>query len=156
MRVQSLPCIAGLSLAALLALPSPVMAIGQRSFNSVTGVNFGSYDVFNNSPTDATATITYSCTLALMITIDLSKGNASIYAPRQMRQGGSFTLNYNLFTEATRNTIWGDGTGGSSRYGPIIPTPFTQVTVTVYARIPARQNARVGNYTDSITSTINF
>jgi spore coat protein U domain-containing protein, fimbrial subunit CupE1/2/3/6 len=154
MRVQGLPGIAGLALAALLALP--MAAMGQCSFVSVTGVNFGAYDVFNNSPTGSTGTITSSCTLALTITMDLSKGNASTYATWQMRQGGSFTLNYNRFTEATRNTIWGDGPDGSSRYGPIIPTPFTQMTLTVYDRIPARQNARVGSYTDTITATINF
>jgi spore coat protein U-like protein len=156
MRAKYLLSVAGWALAALLALPRPVAAIGQCSFNSVTGINFGAYDVFNSNHTDSTGTITYNCiTLDTPITIDLSKGNASSYATRQMRQGAN-TLDYNLFLEATRTTIWGDGTGGSSRYGPIMPPLLTQVTVTVYARIPARQNARVGSYTDTITVTINF
>jgi spore coat protein U-like protein len=73
-----------------------------------------------------------------------------------MRQALSFRLDYNLFLDANRTTIWGDGTGGSSRSGPIMPPLLTQVTVTVYTRIPARQNVRVGHYTDSITATINF
>jgi len=123
---------------------------------SVSGVNFGPYDVFNTSHTDSTGSITYNCiTQDTPITIDLRKGNAASYATRQMRQG-AYTLEYNLFLEATRTTIWGDGTGGSSRYGPIMPPLLTQVTVTVYACIPARQNARVGSYTDTIAATINF
>jgi spore coat protein U-like protein len=158
MRVQSLLYIAGLALAALLIATNPAApAIGSCSFNSVSGVNFGAYDVFNNSHTDSTGSITYTCaSLLTPITIDLSKGNASSYATRQMRQGDSFTLNYNLFLDANRTTIWGDSTGGSSRYGPIMPPLLTQVTVTVYGRIPARQNVRVGSYTDTITATINF
>jgi spore coat protein U-like protein len=156
MRAKHLLSVAGLVLAALLALPWPVAAIGQCSFNSVTGINFGAYDVFNSSHTDSTGSITYTCvSLLTPITIDLSKGNASSYVTRQMRQSTN-TLEYNLFLDATRTTIWGDGTGGSSRYGPIMPPLLTQVTVTVYARIPARQNARVGSYTDTITVTINF
>jgi spore coat protein U-like protein len=154
MAAKYLLSVAGLALAALLA---PVAAIGQCSFDSVTGVNFGAYDVFNNSHTDSTGTITYTCiTVGTPITIDLSKGNASSYATRQMRQGASDTLDYNLFRDATRTTIWGDGTGGSSRYGPITPPLQTQVSVTVYGRIPARQNATVGSFTDTITVTINF
>jgi spore coat protein U-like protein len=157
MRAKHLLSVAGWALVALVALPRPVAAIGSCSFNSVSGVNFGAYDVFNNSHTDSTGSITYSClNLLSTITIDLSQGNASSYATRQMRQGASFTLDYNLFLDANRTTIWGDGTGGSSRYGPIMPPLLTQVTVTVYGRIPARQNVRVGPYTDTITATINF
>jgi spore coat protein U-like protein len=157
MRAKHRLSVAGLALAALLALPRPVAAIGNCSFNSVSGVTFGAYNVFNPAPTDSTGTITYTCiTVATPITIDLSKGNASSYAMRQMRQGASYTLDYNLFLEATRTTIWGDGTGGSSRYGPVMPPLASQVTVTVYGRIPARQNARVGSFTDTITVTINF
>jgi spore coat protein U domain-containing protein, fimbrial subunit CupE1/2/3/6 len=65
-----------------------VAAIGQCSFSSVSGVNFGSYDVCNTSHTHSTGSITYNCiALDTPITIDLSKGNATTYVPRQMRQG---------------------------------------------------------------------
>lgn len=159
MSAKYLLSVAGLALVALLALPRPVAAIGSCSFNSVTGVNFGPYDVFNNSHTDSTGTLIFTCTgggAMDTITLDLSKGNASSYATRQMRQGASYTLDYNLFLDATKTMIWGDGTGGSSRYGPVIPPKNTQVNLTVYGRIPARQNARVGSFTDTITVTINF
>jgi spore coat protein U-like protein len=89
------------------------------------------------------------------ITVDLSKGNATSYFPRQMRQG-AYTVDYNLYLDASRVSVWGDGTGGSSRYGPAIPPNNMTITVTIYGRMPARQNARVGSYTDSITATINF
>jgi spore coat protein U-like protein len=123
----------------------------------VSGVNFGPYNVFTNSPTDSTGTIILTCTdvgPTDAITIDLSTGSATSYAPRQMRQG-SDALNYNLFRDPSRLEIWGDGTGGSSRYGPMVPPNNTQVNLTIYGCIPVRQNVRVGTYSDTITVTIN-
>lgn len=156
MHVKNLLSIVGLALAALLAISRPAAAVGECSFNSVSGVNFGAYDVFNNTPTDSTGTITYTCiSLLAPITIDLSQGNASSYVPRQMRQGVE-TLAYNLYLDAARVSVWGDGTGGTSRYGPVTPPLLSQVTVTIYGRIPARQNVSAGQYTDTITATINF
>jgi len=55
-----------------------------------------------------------------------------------------------------RSLCLGDGTGGSTRYSPVFSPLSSPVTVTIYGRIPARQNVRVGSYTDSITATINF
>jgi hypothetical protein len=89
------------------------------------------------------------------ITIDLSTGSATSYAPRQMRQG-SDALNYNLFRDPSRLEIWGDGTGGSSRYGPMVPPNNMQVNLTIYGCIPVRQNVRVDTYSDTITVIINF
>jgi len=90
------------------------------------------------------------------ITIDLSKGSAPSYFPRQMRKGAE-TMSYNLYLDAARVSGWGDGTGGTSRYGPMFPPLLgSPVTVTVYGRIPASQNVSAGAYTDTITATINF
>ena len=58
--------------------------------------------------------------------------------------------------DALSVSIWGDGTGGSSHYGPVVPPPALSVTVIVYGRIPARQNRSSGAYIDTITATINF
>jgi spore coat protein U-like protein len=46
----------------------------------------------------------------------------------------------------------------------LFPVPVTRkyellgisVTITIFGSIPARQNASVGSYTDSVTVTINF
>jgi spore coat protein U-like protein len=154
MHAKYLLCISGMALAVLMAVPRE--AIGACSFNSTVGVSFGAYRFFDATPTDSTGSITYTCLLQFSpITIDLSKGSAPTYVPRQMRKGTD-TLNYNLYLDASRVSIWGDGTGGSSRYGPISPPLITPVTVTIYGRIPASQNVRIGSYTDTGTVTINF
>jgi spore coat protein U-like protein len=156
MQTTHLLYIAGVVLAALLTAPSPTAAIGSCSFNSTVGVNFGAYDVFNTTPTDSTGSMTYTCvSLLSTITIDLSKGGGSGYIPRRMHKGSDH-MDYNLYLDASFVTVWGNGTGGSSRYGPVTPPLASPVTVTIYGRIPARQNVKWGSYTDTIVATINF
>lgn len=156
MHRASLFFLASVVLVALLTSPRPVLAIGLCSFNSTTGVSFGAYNVFNTSPTDATGSITYTCAvLGGGVTMDLSRGNASSYVPRQMRKGAE-SLAYNLYLDAAHASVWGDGTGGTSHYGPVSPPLASPVIVTVYGRIPARQNVSAGAYTDTIIVTINF
>jgi len=156
MHARHLLSISGLILAALLIAPRSAAALGSCSFGSTVGVNFGASDVFNTIPTDSTGSLTYTCISVLgTITIDLSRGSAPSYFPRQMRKGAE-TMSYNLYLDAARISVWGDGTGGTSHYGPVTPPLASPVTVTIYGRIPAGQNVSVGSYTDTITATINF
>ena len=131
---------------------------GSCTITNAVGVNFGSYDVFSNMPTDAVGYVTYRC-IDLgtgLITIDLNKGNSNSYNSRTLKNSNE-TLNYNLYLDSGKNIIWGDGTEGSSRYGPLNPTNNSDVLLSIYGRIPARQtNAKVGNYSDTITITISF
>lgn len=133
-------------------------AISSCSFVTVVGVSFGSYDTLSASPVDSTGSLTYNCQNVGptdQITIDLSKGSASTYTPRRILSGAN-VLQFNLFRDAARTVIWGDNTGGSSHYGPERPPDGTNVTVTVYGRIPGSQNVKAGSYADTIVATINF
>ena len=122
---------------------------------SATGVAFGNYDVFSSSSVDINGSVTYNCASATAITIDLSQGNAASYTiPRQLKDGSN-SLNYNLYLDAGRTQIWGNGIGGITDH--YINSSATTGTETIYGRIPPLQtNAKVGSYTDSITATINF
>ena len=123
---------------------------------SVTSVAFGSYNVFTTTPTDSTGTITYECnSRASNISISLSDGSSSTFNPRTLRKG-SEVLNYNLFTNAARTTIWGDGTGGTAVYSQGNPPNNQNVNLTVYGRIPAQQDVSAGNYSDTVLAIINF
>ena len=64
--------------------------------------------------------------------IQLDKGGAPTFTPRQMRRSGEI-LSYNLYLDSTRSTIWGDGTGGTQAYTRANP-PLNQ-TATVTATI---------------------
>jgi spore coat protein U-like protein len=148
----------------LLGLALMVLSTAARAVScnvSATSVAFGSYNVFNASPLNATGTITVHCTnlLALLVNynIKLSKGLSGSYAPRQMANGAN-RLNYNLYTDATRLTVWGDGSGGTSFVSNSLLAVVLGVTVnhTVYGRVLALQNVAVGSYSDNITVTLTF
>jgi spore coat protein U-like protein len=124
---------------------------------SATGVNFGTYDVFSSTPDDSTGTITYRCGSSdHHITVTLSRGSSGTFSPRRMNQAGGEQLAYNVFTDATRTTIWGDGSGGTSVYSETNPPNNQDVVLTLYGRIPALQDVSVGSYADTLVATVNF
>ncbi len=67
----------------------------------------------------------------------------------------SDALNYNLYLDAARTSIWGDGTGGTALFTVAIPSGKA-VNVTIFGRIPAGQDVAAGSYSDSIVVTIQF
>ncbi len=142
----------GLAIAVLLLVALPAMA---ACAISTTGVNFGTYDVFATAPRDWTGSVTYRCTVTSPLMIILDKGGATTFNPRQMRNG-SKALNYNLYLDASRTIIWGDGTGGTHVYTDPAPVKNQSVTVTIFGRIPAGQDVNAGSYSNTITVTINF
>jgi spore coat protein U domain-containing protein, fimbrial subunit CupE1/2/3/6 len=132
------------------AQPAPSCTI------SATSVNFGNYNVFNSAAVDSTGTITYSCNShATSITISLSKGASSSYNQRIMIKGAE-SLTYNLFTDAAKTSVWGDGTGGTSVYSRTNPSNNTNVNLTVYGQIPPGQDVSAGTFSDTVSATINF
>jgi spore coat protein U-like protein len=147
-----------LALAAGVWLASPQRASAQGLFSctiSVTGVNFGPYDVFGASPVDSTGNVRYRCgILAFNITITLSRGQSPTFSPRTM-VSGSEQLGYNLYLDAAHTVIWGDGSGGTQQYSIVNP-PNGNVNLPIYGRIPPGQDVRAGAYNDTIVATINF
>jgi spore coat protein U-like protein len=123
---------------------------------STTSVAFGNYNVFTTTPDDSTGTITYRCnSTAANISISLSDGSSTTFSPRTLRKG-SEVLSYNLYRNAARTQIWGNGTGGTAVYTQSNPPNNQNVNVTVYGRIPALQDVSAGNYTDTVSAVINF
>ena len=122
---------------------------------STTSVNFGSYNVFTGSDTDSTGTITIDCNgSAHDIVVTLSKGASSSFSPRTMLRG-SEGLSYNLYRDAARTSVWGDGTAGTSTYTNPNP-PNSPFNVPIYGRVPAGQDVSAGVYSDTVSAVINF
>lgn len=135
---------------ALAAASRPAHAC---TITSSTGVSFGVYNVYAAAPLDSAGTITYSCTLSISVTIDIGTGSGT-YASRTMRAGTS-TLAYNLYTNAARTTVWGDGTSGTGHHGPVLGL-IGSTTVSIYGRVPAGQDVAAGSYTDTVVVTLNY
>jgi spore coat protein U-like protein len=144
-------------LLATAALLIAVSAAEAACTISTTAVSFGSYNVFAGSADDGTGQITYRCTgtPTPLLTIQLDKGGSPSFSPRQMRNG-SETLNFNLYLDSTRTTIWGDGTGGTQVYSQANPANGQSINLSVFGRIPAGQDVSAGTYSATVTATIFF
>jgi len=148
-------------LAFFVALQSAIINAhaAQSSGCSLGGaaIAFGIYDPLALTPLDTVGSVVYRCGAAANnITITLSVGGGASYSTRRMISGNE-KLFYNLYRDAARQVIWGDGTGGSQAYAIKNPKPNNQdITVPIFGRIPASQNVGVGSYSDTITVTLNF
>lgn len=123
-----------------------------------SAIAFGTYDGLTGLQLDSTGTITYRCDEVLpsdSIIIQLSRGNAPSYLPRTLQQGG-YQLEYNLYLNALRTIIWGDGSAGTQQFGPFFPSNGTSTHVSVYGRIAGGQHARGGSYSDVVIVTLVF
>jgi spore coat protein U domain-containing protein, fimbrial subunit CupE1/2/3/6 len=139
------------------ALSAPVPARPQPqaacSISTATGLAFGTYDPFSTAPLDSTAQIVYRCPPG-HTRITLDAGSSGTFASRELRAGGE-VLRYNLYADAARTVIWGDGTGGSS-IGPLVVVKAGAGTsiAYVFGRIPAGQDPVVAVYRDLIRVTL--
>ena len=128
---------------------------------NVTGMAFGNYSPLDNQPSDSVGTVTVACTNLIAIfvnfTVKLSPGVAGGYQPRQLASGTGH-LSYNLYTDPLRSTVWGNGSGGTATQslGALIAIGSGALPLTVYGRIPAKQNVAPGLYSDTIIATVEY
>lgn len=125
-----------------------------------TPVSFGNYDVFSTAPLDSTGIIAISCSnpekKPMPVTVSISSGGSGSFNPRQMQfAGGADRMNYYLFIDPSKTTIWGDSTGGTSTFTDTIVRDAT-LNATIYGRIPAKQDLRAGAYSDSLLVTVTW
>ena len=140
-------------LALIAAAPAPACTI------SSAGVAFGAYNPRATGADDVTGTISVACAPSVSApVVQLSTGQSGSYSTRRL-EAGSWDLNYNLYTNTARTTVWGNGTGGSQSQtlsGGTVSGGQRRFSRTVYGRIPALQNVGVGSYSDTVVMTVIF
>ncbi|MEQ1661077.1 MAG: spore coat U domain-containing protein [Thiobacillus sp.] len=152
-------------LLATFAVACPSIALAASCTLSLSGMTFGAYDVLTPTALDTTSTINVACTRTVSpnervnYTLTASVGSGASYASRSMAQGVE-RLNYNLYRNAARSQIWGNGTGGSQTitgtHNLSNGSPTRNRNHTLYGRIPALQNVAAGNYLDTLAITLIF
>jgi spore coat protein U-like protein len=131
----------------------------------VTAANdiaFGAYDpadTNNTAALDGAGSVTVRCTRGSNATIALNQGlNAagasSCTTPlRQMSDGGTSRLRYDLYSDSGRTVAWGcTGTNDVDQAF----TSLAPVTFDTFGRIPAGQDVPAGSYADTVTVTVTF
>lgn len=108
---------------------------------------FGVYDGAQN---DGSGSFSYQCTNGTDITLSLGLGQNAQGSQRAMVKTGGQTLDYELYSDSNRATVWGIDTAG-------VDVPATSAaleTAQVYGRIPAGQSAPAGSYSDTVQITL--
>jgi len=122
--------------------------------NSVPTIAFGTLDplIDNNTQGD----IIWVCTSGTSTVIQLNGGGSGNILARTMT-GTPGALPYQLYTDASRSQIFGDGTTGND-VGVSGTGYATPDTVTVYGRVAQAdaESATNGNYSDTVVVTIVF
>jgi spore coat protein U-like protein len=67
----------------------------------------------------------------------------------------SDTLEYNIYTSATRTQVWGDGTHGTTTVN-LKNVRKNTPPVIVYGKIEPLQNVSTGNYSDQVVVTVMY
>jgi spore coat protein U-like protein len=126
---------------------------------SLGPINFGLYMPLTAVPVDVVGQFDVRCqaqpgTFAVIIGAGISGDQLA----RTLSAGGADVLNYNLYRDAARTQIWGDGTPPTvmvtgSRPSQGRPTSYSY---TVYGRVFANQAPNTGIYSDNLLVTVLF
>ena len=125
----------------------------------VSPVNFGTYTPLTPVHLDVTGQIEVRCQAQPgTFEVQFGPGTSGDQTARTLNAGGANILFYNLYRDAGRTQIWGDGipptfvvTGARTARGR--PTIYNYP---VYGRIFANQAPNSGQYSDNIVVTVLF
>ena len=132
-------------------------AVPAKCTITTAGITFGDYDpvVANASANlDGSGTVSIACTKGSTASIGLNLGANASGSTRQMTDGSTGYLTYELFSDASRSTVWGNAAG--SWVTPVAAPSKAARAFTVYGRIAANQDVPAGSYTDTVVATVNF
>jgi spore coat protein U-like protein len=159
-------CVRALLVVLALACASGA-ALGQNCNVAVSGnLAFGTYTLV--APADGATTLTVRCrqinqapnrTVRYAVKLTSGTGTFVNRVMANVAQPGE-TLAYNLYRDAARSVVWGDGSSGTAfPTGQFVFNPPAfgndqQQQFTVYGRIPANQNPVAGNYQTASPITV--
>lgn len=159
---KPLTCICLLALLPIGSLHAAECTLGLSDFN------FGEYSAYADMPLDGAGQVVVRCTSSMgssetvNYTLSLSGSNRAVGAMMRPRLliGPGAPMEYNLYIEPGRITVWGDGSNGTQAIsGSVAVQPMgdSQGMNTVYGRIPAQQpSIAPGEYNDTLTVTISY
>jgi spore coat protein U-like protein len=134
---------------ALAAAPPAAAAPDCRA--SVSQVDFGRFDYKDGG--DITGQLTVTCDRPTAFEVSATPGYGS-YRERTMLGRGDAVLRYNLYVDAARRRVWGDGEAGGTARIAGKSDGRKAVSYTIYGRIPGGQTVRPGGYRDTVKVSV--
>jgi spore coat protein U-like protein len=124
---------------------------------TATALAFGAYTP-GAGARNRNTNIRVSCTRSTAFTVALDAGTTpGSSVSQRLLASGPNTLQYNLYTNGARTTIFGDGTAATATVSGIGAGPAAVRTLVVFGRLPdnaANQAAAPGAYGDTITVSV--
>lgn len=138
-------------------------SVGANCSISASGINLGTYDPVSanaTTPAVSTGTVTIACTKGSGPVIGLNGGSnpGAVAGVTRAMANGANRLGYELFQPAAapgNGAVWTD-IGGANPLNTGVSPGKAARNFTVQAQIPAGQDVAVGNYSDTVTATVNF
>jgi len=125
---------------------------------SATGLAFGTYSVGSAAPLDSSSTIRVTCKgigNTRTVHVSIGPGETGTVGQRILAATPFDRLEYQIYTDASRRTPFGDGSLGTMLLTLGVRNNRTEV-VTVFGRVFARQDVEPGLYRDSLRVTVAF
>ena len=121
---------------------------------TATDLAFGTYSAQAGTPLQAQTTLRATCTPGMTYNVGLDQGTspgATVTARKMV--SGTQQLSYQLYTDASRNAVWGNTPGTDTVTGS-----GTGIAVdhTVFGAVPAAQLVQAGDYQDTVTVRIYY
>jgi spore coat protein U-like protein len=125
---------------------------------SVTPVAFGNYNPISAANDDSTGTLIAVCHPSVSSPVASVDGGSSGSIMARTMRNGAVTLNYNLYTDIGRTSVWGNGGTGATATltGGSVSGGERTFIRTIYGRIPGLQAVGAGLYTDTLIVTLTF
>lgn len=130
---------------------------------STSAVAFGTYDTLSASPSNASGSVTITCTQGASATVTLDLGANAVVTQRKMAAGAE-RINYELYhpPNTTAGTacsfpatqVW--GTSGAEIFSPAAAPNNQARTFNVCGTIAGAQSVPAGSYSDTVVATVNF
>jgi spore coat protein U-like protein len=113
---------------------------------------FGNY---SSAQLDSTASVVVTCSngTTYNVGLDAGGGSGASVSSRKMTGTAGATLNYTLYRDSGRSTIWGTTVGTDTLAGT--GNGLAQ-TLNVYGRIGSAQYPGAGAYTDTVVVTVTY
>ena len=145
-----------LVIAVWLIPPATISArAGRCTVSSVSPIIFGGYNPFAVAPLDSVGSITYVCTGSAKVRIVIALSGMLSDQTRSMT-GAQDTMSYNVYADAARSVLWGDGTFGVPAFDPGNALQNVPTTTFFYGRVGSGQDVFPGSYAASLVATLIF
>ena len=118
-------------------------------------LDFGAYSAQDGSPLRGESLLKATCTPGVSYQIGLNQGTSpgAAVEQRKMVSAASVALEYQLYSDSARSSIWGNTPGTDTVTD--VGTGLRQ-DHTVYGNVPAAQLVPADNYEDTITVRIYY